>query len=160
MKIRNGFVSNSSSSSFIIGIAAVADVDTCKKYLEENNIKTDGYDDPKLVQFKDIKKNRPYDIEETMDKEITIESFDYSTVSINVDKLDDDDYILYYSYAGNEGDSRFYTGDDYCGDLNYDIDYDFFSKKEKASMSMFFDPDAAGLNKAECEVYLGAGRNG
>lgn len=160
MKIRNGFVSNSSSSSFIIGIAIVADLDTCKKYIAENNIKTEGYDDPKLVQLKDINMNQSYDIEEITSKEIIIESFNDARVSINIENLDEEDYIFYYHYTGDEGDPRFYAGDmDWC-DLDYEIDYDFFSGTEKKVIDMFFDPDVAGLNKAECESTFGAGRNG
>jgi hypothetical protein len=39
MKIRSGFVSNSSSSSFIIGYGVVKDVDHFKSYLKKNKIK-------------------------------------------------------------------------------------------------------------------------
>jgi hypothetical protein len=162
MKIRNGFVSNSSSSSFIIGIAAVADVDACKKYLEDNKIKTEGHNAPMLMKLKDIKENKPYDIETITNDTISIESFMYTDVSINIDKLDDEDYVLFYVFYGDEGDYSFMGEDDdsYDYDIDYDIDYDFFGKDEKAVIDMFGDPDASGLNKAECELSLGAGRNG
>ena len=39
MKIRNGFVSNSSSASFIIGVGKVIDEDTIVNFCKQNNIR-------------------------------------------------------------------------------------------------------------------------
>ena len=39
MKIRNGFVSNSSSSSFILGLAKIDDYNKFQNYINQNDIK-------------------------------------------------------------------------------------------------------------------------
>lgn len=96
MKIRNGFVSNSSSSSFVIAIAEVTDEEKIRIYLKENKI------DAEIVSYEDfvhsswygcnITDNAKLNKEET---EISIESFDYSTVSLPYDKTKK--YLAYYS---------------------------------------------------------------
>lgn len=159
MKIRNGFVSNSSSSSFIIAIAAVKDIAKFDKYMKDNKLKDS---ELHIMTYGEIKENRPYDIEKVTDKELTIESFAYSTVSVKPENLKDRDSVVFYYYCGNEGDYAFCDqGDDPWDSYpEYDISSSFFDTMPKAIMDMFFDPEASGLDKDNCQCTYGAARNG
>ena len=140
MKIRNGFVSNSSSSSFIIGIAKVPD----EKYEEiKNKYPSNIYE---------YGSERPWEVDER-DGTSSVESFMYSNVKV-VD-CKPGDHILYLYGTGPDDDSWFEDddGDDGWGDLNYDkIEFDDFNTE---------DQDLAGLiGELDGEYTYGAGRNG
>ena len=156
MKIRKGFVSNSSSSSFIIGISTVSDIDKYNKYIKDNNIG----EEVKVITFKDVKENRPWQIEPIRDNKLTVESFDCSSVTLDIKNIKDDDYILMYVFFGSEGDDSFMDEDSEWSELDYDIDYDFFSKEQKDVLDMFSNPKNAGLNEDNTLYTLGAARNG
>ncbi len=156
MKIRKGFVSNSSSSSFIIGISKVSDIEKCNKYIKDNNIDKE----VKITTYKDIKDSKPWQIEPIRDDKLTVESFDYSSVTLDIKNIEDNDYILMYAFFGNEGDNEFRDEDEEYSDIDYDIDYDFFDKEQKEVIDMFSNPEDAGLNKDDTLWTLGAARNG
>jgi len=162
MKIRNGFVSNSSSSSFIIGVAEVTDVDKLKKYAEDNNLNLE--ENMSLTTYKEFreKDRREWELEKIKGNQIIVESFSYDRVYINTEKLKDDTQILVYIFFGNEGDSYFYEDNDsdYDNELNYDIDYDFFNEEQKKEFDIFTFPEYAGLNKNNSDISYGAQRNG
>lgn len=156
MKIRLGFVSNSSSSSFIIGLAVVKDMSKYKKYIEENSIDKDII----LKTYKELKENPPWHIDRITDKEITLDSFDGGEVSIDTREIKDGTHILIYCFFGNEGDYAFMGQyeDGTDSDINYDIDFDFFDKTQQNTIDMFVNKDEAGLEKVEWTY--GADRNG
>jgi hypothetical protein len=151
MKIRNGFVSNSSSSSFIIGIAKINDINKLRKYMEDKNIKDDY--DLTILSKMDILDNKPWQIDIRNGK-ASIESFIGTDVKIDIENLSPLDTMLTYYFTGH-GDSDFWNGDEY----DYDIDMTIFSENERKIYNMFKDKDS-GLDIQTSEVNYGAGRNG
>jgi len=109
MKIRTGFVSNSSSSSFVIGIARVKDIKSVEELISKTNM---GYS--AHISIYDEHTN------------LSVESFDSNVVGLDGTNLVYGDTILKIYYIGDEGDGYFSDGDNY-GDLNYDIDFDDLS---------------------------------
>lgn len=145
MKIRNGFVSNSSSSSFILGYGVIKNEVKLKKYLEENNIKLDGYD------VRILKPN--------LEKINSLECCNDASLLIPNTLLNNDLFLV--EIANNEGDEGFYKAEEFNDDC-YDLDYSiaenivFYSKEQQALIKVFDNKDLI----VEGEVIFGAGRNG
>jgi len=156
MKIRNGFVSNSSSSSFIIGIAKIEDREKFDAWLEENADKL-GYDFGSAFSPLKICKVKDLDSEYKKEAIVSVESFIWADVNIPLDELDDEDEVVIFDFIGDEGDSCFsvYDGDDWV-DYDYDIDLDFFEEPEQKAYDGLSEEN--GLSMVS-KTY-GAGRNG
>lgn len=152
MKTRNGFVSNSSSSSFIIGVALITNKKTLCKYLRENKVDKNSY---KIIQVKDINDQR-WDITKT-EESIVVPSFK-TNATIPIKSLTDKDWLFYSAIENNEGDYSFSNEYD-CGALDYDIDLDFFGESDQLVYNMFNNPNI-GLDVNVSDVTFGAGRNG
>jgi len=151
MKIRNGFVSNSSSSSFIIGIAKINDLNKLREYMKNKGINADY--DLSILSKVDILNNKPWQMDIRNGK-ASIESFNGDYVKVDIDDLSLLDTVLTYYYTGHS-DSDFWNGDEY----DYDIDMTLFDENERKIFNMFKDKDS-GLDVETSEVEYGAGRNG
>ncbi len=167
-----GFVSNSSSSSFIIGIAAIKNYDEFYKWYLKN--KDDHKYEIYIVAYNNAEKiiYTSDDISEkgfgemrpindylssfrTNDKYIEMENFATSVLI----EYDPNDYNLQYfailDISNDEGDYAFW--DEAYGEMDYDIDLDYFCERQKTLHSIFSE-NKIGLDKSA--VKYGAARNG
>lgn len=153
MKIRNGFVSNSSSSSFIIGIA---------------NATKAGHDDvgevfdPEKAAFSswrnafELKVDGVYDVlckaKEDGTYRLTVGSFDDTEVSCIAAP---GDKIVVLHGCGPDSDEWFsiYNDNDEWVDIDYDkIDFDDFDEKDRKKAEL--------IQSLSGQFAYGAGRNG
>lgn len=170
MKQRNGFVSNSSSSSFIIGLGIVpaANVSKFKQYLEANKINEIGYktvgelvDDPRSAGY-DIDVEIEYDeLGNGVLSSVEIESFNYDSIKLRSDVLSNlsSQDLIAYMYDSYGDDCDFYTynedGEIEDWDCDYDIGWDFFPEAMQTAGEVF---DQAFMQNGQSSY--GAGRNG
>lgn len=148
MKIRSGFVSNSSSSSFICGIAEIKDKKKFNEYIEKHKILLDEYD-----RFVYKIGMEHYGVHVSQDK-VTAENFE-TCATVDRAKSDSAEYFVVL-ISNDEGDGPFWN--EQWGDYDYDIDMDYFDECDQNVYQMFFDPES-GLNQ-ENSVNYGAARNG
>ena len=120
MKTRNGFVSNSSSSSFIIAIGKVIDKKKAESFIESCDMKNDwSISIDKLSNM--VNKTYPATIN---DEKIVIECFEGSSVELDRSLLKENDEVLSIYITNNEGDAGIfdgYIGNGKYGEINYDI---------------------------------------
>ncbi len=176
MKQRHGFVSNSSSSSFIIGIGVVAveDKDALlamypdfltkddrgyyKVPFDEMEVSTVG----ELIEAgrtDSINVRKRYNSEEQIAE---IESFMYNTVEVSLAGLDPEDLIIGVYQGGCCCESVFFSDEDDddddcwgCDEPNHDIDYEDLYESAQDAMDFFHEPFVKnGMST------FGAGRNG
>lgn len=161
MKIRNGFVSNSSSSSFMVGIARINDLDKFKKYLNGVGINPDEIKDYefKIGNLKDFE----HDIKPRYNgggSDIVIESFrDSARIKIEPG----DEWFVSFDYVADEGDYGVFSDEDGYG-CNYDIGYDYFENSyyyniPVAIVKAMSDKES-GLDITTADYSYGADRNG
>lgn len=173
MKVRNGFVSNSSSSSFIIGLAVIEDFSKFNTWLSKNDLKIDG-EDLNLASIENI--DSQYQIDVEGDKFI-FEAFTGDTVSI--EKEDSvkasEKYQTIAKIAKNKlletGDKNILIvdiykdakylemSDDFDPSDSYNIGIDFFdAEHQKIFNDLNTRPNEIGVYKAD--IMFGAGRDG
>ena len=153
MKTRKGFISNSSSTSFILAMGIVKDYDAFMKEIEENNVQINGYNKLAFKKVRDLLENKGWWCEEPKPTEDKLEMVNFMTsVSINIKDLKDDDLVAFLNFQGNEGDGAFWTDDD----MNYDIDDNYFEGNKAKTLILFRNSS----NLCNVDVSIGAGRNG
>lgn len=134
MKIRNGFVSNSSSSSFIIAVAEVVDKEKILAWGKEHALEVDQY----------IKKGSD------------IVSWDLWTFQYDISMSVIDPEKEYYIFNETHGDECDFWNEEY-GEYEYDIDFDFFPPPYQTLYSVALN-DNFGLKPIDS--HYGAGRDG
>jgi len=161
MKIRSGFVSNSSSSSFVMAFAQIDDEGKFDEWCEKNDIEFDGYDTMKLSFDELIQKVK-------IDKFNRLFNIDWASSGgciyfgdKEISELDQRKSFFAAEIIGDEGDYEFSSvydedADEYhYTEINYDIDESFFSGKEEAILNISKEN---GLSHIQTDY--GAGRNG
>lgn len=153
MKVRQGFVSNSSSSSFLIALAVIKEgcVSKVREALKDSDkwhyniryigdiLKEKSWDDPDVTHIKEDK------FKVTLEAPIN----DMVTVSLFCSSNSD---ILVINQGNDEGDSDFW--DDRYQELNYDkVDLDYFDSNivDLLNHKEYF---------SNVQMEYGAGRNG
>jgi len=165
MKIRQGFVSNSSSSSFVIGVGKVRNKEKLLKHLKKDFGNDLNYwNTPVVFSTSDIieaingrESHCSFMLNEGMiDLEkstITLECFNGIKKEIHFDFTKEEEFF-FVEIANDEGDGAFQEDPD-SYDLNYDIDLSFLPKKQQD----LFLLDGLGLVE-DLDLSFGAERNG
>ena len=170
MKLRQGFVSNSSSSSYIIALAKVVDKKKLKSWLksltDDDQIKWD----VQIVKVKDL----PSQAEENNIRAYCVKNS--TNVRANRFAYDNDDFVqidtkgmkrnaevLIVSIMNDEGDQDFYpNGWSWANggvpNLNWDIDLDFLPDWQQKLWSELDYEELSGVK--DVRQKYGAARNG
>ena len=168
MKYRAGFVSNSSSSSFMGGIGVIKDWDKFDAWIEKlTNQGVDKYEMPKIVDLNSwdviVDGAKHYSISLPVNDEPTVTVSREKAMTIIDDipewfrakkLLVDGDFhnIAAFDFGNNEGDSLFWDGND----MQYDINLDWYSKNQQDIYNGFGEENGIVF----VDKQFGAGRNG
>ncbi len=155
MKQINGFISNSSSSSFIIGVGKITDKKKFEDFCNANEIDNSNIEVLKTSEILSGK-SWGYNIRRTDDSEkvIVVDSFNGDEVSLKFDPSLEEEFIV-VTMVGDEGDYTFNKGGDDDWDPDYDIDSSFFDDRDAKLLEFGKD---SGISDYQCSY--GAGRNG
>lgn len=143
MKIRNGFVSNSSSSSFVLGYGKVIDYNALHKYLKENNISIDNY----------YLKMWDNNYENKWSSQHELSCSNHTSVTIPEELRCEGTIIT--EFGNNEGDSAFSSTDGWGLDYECANNIDWYNKDQQAVIRLFSQPFIE-----HGYVQIGAERNG
>jgi hypothetical protein len=158
LKTRNGFVSNSSSSSFIIGIGAIKDKAKFEKWKESIDLKWDGTFTTYSIQGDEYRSGNIKENQKDFYISAPIND-ECPEVSISKKHIEDNDIkeIVSVCIGNDEGDGCFYAGEDCYSGLDYDIDETWFDENQQRVLEEFGSKES-GIE--DIEITYGAGRNG
>jgi len=161
MKKRLGFVSNSSSSSFLLGIAVIEDEDKFNKWWETLEKDWSDYE----VSIKTI-----HDLTtgstpsgcgtcQVEDEMVEVSCFRGDSVSLSLKGKNPADRVLIIDIANNEGDDGFPSEDpnDRYSSPDHNIDLDFLGQKQ---VDLYHGTTSKENGLVEGQVRFGAARNG
>ena len=159
MKVRLGFVGNSSSSSFIIGLAKVVNIKAAQKEVSDQCLSVYKLNWEGFITLGEplLPENNWWDnvaVKRTSAAaELTIDSFTGAEVRLTV--TPETNYIIVVAYDGDEGDGEFW--DKRKDEMKYNITESFFdgSPRERA-LEVLRDKDIC----TDSMRAFGAGRNG
>lgn len=159
MKIRSGFVSNSSSSSFILGIGIVADEEKFRQACKDVGLSFDEHAGWRnevaikpLSQILADAAESSWSVPEVRGTKLVIESFTYNEVSLDFSDLDGNTLIAYMDSTGElDGDYAFSDEDGW--EMNYDRSP---TDNDCEKMSVF--SESCGIKNGD--TVGGAGRDG
>lgn len=146
MKYRNGFVSNSSSASYIIGIAKIVDENKFCKWIDDNDFK-DLLDIYPPEKYTNIQEN---------DNFYYIESFDSDRAIIDQNDVKKGEVVVGFYFSEEPGD--YYYIDEDSDNIDYDnVDYEsLFTERENSFVDGFNESN--GLSHVS--IQMGSARNG
>jgi hypothetical protein len=158
MKCRTGFVSNSSSSSFIIGYGFIKNKDKLKKYLKDNKIETtEFYSGDDILEYTETKIVNSYNL--MCEPQFRLLSCsNYTEIVIPKELEYGNNEIFIVTINNNEGDSEFWN---YAyGDYDYGKaeDISFYSGYQRDLISLFTMSDI--IDQKYMQFKIGAERNG
>lgn len=160
MKIRKGFVSNSSSSSFLLGVALIEDEDKFNKWWESLNKKWWDHD-VRISTVHDLKNNFSHSGWGTIrveDECLKVECFRGDVVQLSLENRAPSDRVLIVDIANNEGDCGFPTEDgELYGSPDYDIDLEFLGEQQ---IALYHGITSKENGLVDGQVKFGAARNG
>lgn len=152
MKIRNGFVSNSSSSSFIIAYGMIKDRKKLDDYLKKNGITYEEsisrWSEVRIVPYVEINQSN---------RNLSCTNCISLDIPIGLDKFKNKEFII-VELGNNEGDSFFWEDDSYECNWDKAEDIDFWSGSQRALIELFSEDQI--IDEKCCDIIFGAERNG
>ncbi len=162
MKFRSGFVSNSSSASFIAGIAVISNIDKFMAWVNKNNVRVE------VKLLSDIISDR--DNPRFDGHNVYYEGFNGKRVSVNTMVADESlppneaaKQLLtatenpYIAWFDESGDTPPWNED--RDEYEYDsVNLDWFEKSHQDLFKMFDNNNIPGVAKSA--AFMGAGRDG
>jgi hypothetical protein len=157
MKVRNGFVSNSSSSSFIIGLGKIKDIGKFRSFLRKKGLKENSEYLYTMTTSELLAVPKCYwDIKANVKSKLisvaaNVNSSPY--VSIHFDPAIEETFVI-VNVGNNEGDKKFWN--EHTQELEWDkVNDDWFEGEQAELISLLKS------NILENAIYLvGAERNG